>query len=238
MKQKIIVPAVSVGLFVTARQAIANVIDFGVVAESLSLSATFTGNTVQNTIGGYTFGGLTFVGSHLNDVINGNTVTNLLTQLLGPEQGLTLTFNFPEAGGASGNFTINGVNLLAANNSITVSENPMTGTLTSCAPFASSPLRGCLPAVQDQFNPFDPAGFLESLEAADVLSLAGPSFGDGSLVEVDKTNTITLGSFNGTSYIGEEIVTTDSISAAATPEPAAWSLSAIGAALLAWWRRR
>ena len=236
MKQKkIIVPAVSVGLFVSGRQAIASVIDFGVVAESLSLSATFAGNTVGNTVGGYTFGGLTFVG---NGVINGNTVNNLLTQLLGPETGLTLAFSFP--GAQSGNFSISGAGLTLNGNTVTVDENTVTADLTSCTYSIPGTLLGCVQGTQVQIDPFDPAGLLQTLESAHVVSVSAPPLHDGPLVVVDKTNTITLAMdpASGNTYIGEEIVTTDSISAAAIPEPSGWSLAALGSALLAWWRRR
>lgn len=235
MKQKIMVPAISVGLLVTGREAAANVIDFGLVAESLSVGATFS--AALNTIGGYTLGGLTFVGSHLGDVIGGNTVGNILATILG-DQGLTLTFGFSGNGGASGAFTMTGA-LGLVNNSVTLTENTIGGLLTVCTPDnPGQVLPGCVPGNQVQLTPYDPAGLLESLQAAGVVSLPSTAFSNGTLGQVNQTLTITLGSFDGTTYQGEEIVTTDSIAAATVPEPGGWSLAALGSAFLAWWRRR
>jgi hypothetical protein len=236
MKQKIMVPAVSVGLLVTGREAAANVIDFGLVAESLTVGATFT--AALNTIGGYTLGGLTFVGSHLSDVIGGNTVGNILNTILG-NQGLTLTFGFSGNGGASGNFTILPPAALAlVNNSVTLTENTIGGMLTACTPNVPGTVTGCAPGNQAQLTPYDPTGLLKSLEAVGIVTVSSPPFSNGLLGEIDKTLTITLGTFDGTTYQGEEIVTTDSISATSAPEPAGWSLAALGSAMLAWWRRR
>jgi hypothetical protein len=71
-----------------------------------------------------------------------------------------------------------------------------------------------------------------------IVTVSSPPFSNGLLGEIDKTLTITLGTFDGTTYQGEEILTTDSISATSAPEPAGWSLAALGSAMLAWWRRR
>jgi MYXO-CTERM domain-containing protein len=233
MNQKIVVPAVSVGLLVTAREAAAGIIDFGLIAESLQVSATITGNPAQNTIGGFTFSGLTFVGSHLNDVIGGNTVTNLLTQILGPEHGLTLTFGFSGNGGATGNFTILGAGLALKNNTVTVTENPLLGTITTCTPAIPGTVSGCAPGTQALLNPYDPLAIVQSLESANIITLT-PPVGAGPLFERDNTVTVNLGTFDGNTYFAEEAVADVS----AVPEPDSWSLAGLGAALLAWWRRR
>jgi hypothetical protein len=238
MNQKIMLPAVSVGLLVSGREAVAGVVDFGVVAESLIIGATFAGNTVGNTIGGYTLNGLTFVGSHLNDVINGNTVTNILSNLLG-QQGVTLAFNLLDNTGAAGNFTLSGAGLALNNNTVSLAQNTIGATLTSCTSLIPGTLSsGCTPGTQVQTNPYDPTGFLATIEAAKILTISGVTFTNGPLTGVDQLNTIILGSVGNTIYQGEEILTTDSISAAAVPEPAGWSLAALGSALVAWWRRR
>ena len=243
MKRKIMVPAVSVGLLVTGREAAAGVVDFGIVAESLSINVTFSGITAGNTVGGYTLGGLTFVGSHLSDVITTNTVTNtvsnILTQLLGP-QGLTLTFGFPGNGGASGGFTVYGPGGLGlVNNTVTLTENTIGGIMTTCT--SSNPVAGtgCAAGTPVQLTPFDPAELLQNLNLAGVVSLSSSPWSNGAPVEFDTTATITLGSdANGNTVIGEELITTDSIAATAVPEPAGWPLTALGSAFLAWWRRR
>ena len=233
-KSRILVPAISVGLFVNAREAIGGTIDFGVVAESLGIAGTLDGQVGAATIGNYTLGVLTFVGSHLGDVINGATVTALLSQLLGAE-GATLAFDFSGNGGASGNFTFTGSGLTLNNNSLTLNTNPMTGTLADC----TGTLPKCTPGTEAQLDPYDPAGLLQDLEAANILTVtASPSLSDGALAETDAIETIALGSFNGNTYQGEEILTTDSVSAAPSPEPASWSLAALGSALFAWRRRR
>jgi hypothetical protein len=131
--QKIILPTISVGLLITAREVTAGVIDFGLVAESLTVAGTMFGTTIGgNTIGGYTLSGLQFVGSHLNDVINGQTVTAILTADLGPQNAGTVDFNFLGDQGASGSFIFNGT-YPVVNGGVTLSPLPVTATLRAAA---------------------------------------------------------------------------------------------------------
>jgi hypothetical protein len=236
--QKIILPTISVGLLITAREVTASVIDFGLVAESLTVAGTILGNTIGgNTIGGYTVGGLTFVGSHLNDVINGLTVTQILTAELGPQNAGTVTFNVMGDPGAAGRFIFNG-GYTVTNGGVTLTDLPVGATLTSCTPLGPVALPGCLTngGTHVPINPYDPAGFMANLETAQILALP-PGLSNGGTVTTSLTATIPLGSVNGVDFQGEEILT-EVHTSTATPEPASWSFAALGGAVLGWWRGR
>jgi hypothetical protein len=239
--QKIILPTISVGLLITAREVTASVVDLGLVAESLTVAGTLLGATLSGgtlggvTLGGYTLGGLTFVGSHLNDLINGQTVSAILADILGPQNAGTVTFNVPGDTGASGNFLFNG-GYTVTNGGVTLSPLPVNATLTSCTPSGPAALPGCQPGTQVPINPYDPAGFIANLENEQILRL-GSGLTDGVTLTTSLTATIPLGSLNGVVIQGEEIATqVDAV--AATPEPASWSLAALGAAMVGWWHRR
>jgi MYXO-CTERM domain-containing protein len=238
--QKILLPTISVGLLITAREVTASVMDFGLIAESLTVAGTLFGNTITgNTIGGYTLGGLTFVGSHLNDLINGQTVSAILADILGPQNNGTATFNVLGDRGASGRFVFNG-GYTVTNGGVTLSPLPVNATLTSCTPATpAGGLPGCLTigGAQVPLNPYDPAGLIVNLERAQILALP---FGlsNGATVTSSFTATIPLGSLNGVDFQGEEILTEVHTNVAGTPEPASWSLAAVGVAVLGWWRRR
>ena len=239
-KRKLLLPAISIGLLTAVRPARADTIDLGVVAESIAVAGTLSGLTLAgNTIGGFTLGALTFVGSHLSDVINGNTVTSILETLIGAENAGTLDFNFPALGGASGTLAFNG-NLTISNGQVTLSGGTLEGTLAGCEPSvpgaASQP--GCHVGGTIDFNPYDFAGMIAAMENAQIITLPGGVTNGGTL---DSTSTITipLGSdAAGNTYQAEEIETSTSVSAAVqVPEPASSSLAAMGMAALAWWRR-
>jgi hypothetical protein len=242
--QRILLPTISVGLLITAREVTASVIDFGLVAESLTVAATIVGPTIAGntigglTLGGYTLGGLTFVGSHLNDLINGQTVSAILADILGPQNNGTATFNVLGDHGASGRFVFNG-GYTVTNGGVTLSPLPVNATLTSCTPATpAGGLPGCLTigGAPVPLNPYDPAGLITNLESAQILGLP---FGlsNGATVTSSITATIPLGSLNGVDFQGEEIVTqVDAFTA--TPEPASWSFAALGVAVMGWWRRR
>lgn len=242
--QKIILPTISVGLLITAREVTASVMDLGLVAESLAVAGSFLGGTlVGNTIGGltlggYSLGGLTFVGSHLNDLINGQTVSAILADILGPQNNGTATFNVLGDHGASGRFVFNG-GYTVTNGGVTLSPLPVNATLTSCTPATpAGGLPGCLTigGAPVPLNPYDPAGLITNLERAQILGLP---FGltNGATVTSSLTATIPLGSVNGVDFQGEEILT-EVHTVAGTPEPASWSLAAVGVAVLGWWRQR
>jgi hypothetical protein len=240
-RQKIILPTISVGLLITAREVTASVMDFGLVAESLTVAGTLLGTTLSGgtlggiTLGGYTLGGLTLVGSHLNDVINGVTVSSILTAHLGPQNAGTVTFNVLGDTGASGTLTFDGT-YTVTNGGVTLSPLPVSGTLTSCTPATAPGLPGCQPGTHVPINPYDPAGFIANLESAEILALRS-GLTDGVTLTSSFTATIPLGSLNGVDYQGEEIVT--QVEAfTATPEPASWPLAALGATMMAWWHRR
>lgn len=232
-KRKLIFPAISVGLLTTTRPASADPIDLGVVAESLSLDSAIT---YGNTVGGFTINGLTFVGSHLNDVINGFTVTSILDNLLGPENPGSGSFNLPAVQhGAEGSFTFDG-NLTITHGQVAFTGSPYL-TITSCSPEGSAPaLPGCMAANTFTANPYDPAGMISSMEAAQILELPA-GITNGLTITRSSTITIDFGTLGNNSYQGEEIESVTKIAAAAVPEPASWSLLALGAAMLAWCRR-
>lgn len=237
-KRKLLLPAISIGLLTAVRPALADVIDFGVVAEAITVGATITGLTLAgNTIGGFTIGALTFVGSHLNDVINGNTVTSILEQALGPENAGTIAFNLPGSEGASGSFAFNG-NLTVTNGQATLSGGTVTATLTGCTPSVpgTPALPGCHAGATVDINPYDAAGMIDSMEQAQIIALG--SFKNGATLTSPNTITIPLGfDAAGNQYQGEEIESFTSLSAAQVPEPASSSLAALGMAAFAWWRR-
>src|ERR1017187_774338 len=231
---KIILPAISVGLLITAREVTAGVIDFGLIGESLVVAGTVNSPTGAGTIGGYTLSALQFVGSHLNDIINGQTVSAILTADLGPQNAGTVAFNFLGNQGASGSFILNGTYAVVSGG-VTINSPPVTGTLTSCTPGTPPPLPGCLPGTQVPINPYDPAGFITNLEAAQILALPPGLRNEGTMASTG-TVTIDLGSVNGTDFQGEEINTVVNV-VAGTPEPSSWSFGALGVAGLGWWRR-
>jgi hypothetical protein len=234
---KIVLPAISVGLLITARQTPASVIDFGVVAESLTVGATLY-NTIGgatlagNTIGGYTLSGLTFVGSHLNDVINGFTVSQLLTQELGAENAGTIDFNFPGSLGAFGNLTLAGGYTLS-NGNVSLTPVPVTATLTACTGGAVPPPPGCHDGNTVSVNPYDPAGVVTNLKATEIIGVLVGFGADSGNTVTSQTFTVNLGTMGNDTYQAEEIKTSVT-ELAGTPEPASWSLDALGVALLGW----
>jgi MYXO-CTERM domain-containing protein len=233
--QKIILPTISVGLLMTAREVTANTVDFGVVAESLVAGGTIIAPGA-NTIGGVTLGGLTFVGTHLNDVINGQTVSTFLTSLLGPQNSGTASFNILGSQGAAGGFLFNG-NYTLVNGGVTLSPVPVTGSLTACTPNTVPGLPGCRSGNTFNVNPYDLAGLITNMEMAQVLALP---FGlsNGFTATVNRSITIDFGTDpNGNDFVGHEVMTSFS-AVAATPEPTSWSFAALGVAVLGWWRRR
>ena len=232
-KRKLIFPAISVGLLTTTRPASADVIDFGVVAGSLTMDSAITYGA---TVGGFTINGLTFVGSHLNDVINGFTVTSILDNMLGPENPGSGSFDLPAAQhGAQGGFEFNG-NLTLTHGQVEFTGNPYF-TITSCTPDGSAaPLPGCMAANTFTANPYDPAGMISSMETAQILALP-TGITNGFTVTRNSTVTIDFGSFGGNTYQGEEIESATTVSATAVPEPGSWSLLALATAMLAWCRR-
>lgn len=234
-KRKLIFPAISIGLLIATRPASADVVDFGVVAESLSVNSALT---YGSTIGGFTFTGLTFVGSNLNDVINGLTVSSILEQVLGPENPGSGSFNLPAVqGGAQGAFAFNG-NLTISNGQNTFTGLPYASTLTSCSPEGSAaPLPGCTAGNTFTANPYDPAGIISSMEAAQIVDLPSGITNGGTLTS-SLTITIPLGISGNTSYQGEEIESVTGVPASTVPEPPSWSLFAMGTAVLTWCRRR
>ena len=238
-KRKLLLPAISIGLLTAVRPAVADVIDLGVVAESVAVGATISGLTLAgNTIGGFTTGALTFVGSHLNDVINGNTVTSILEALLGPQNEGTIAFNLPSPEGASGAFAFNG-NVTVTNGQATLSGLPVMATLTDCIPSVpgTPALPGCHVGGTLEVNPFDIAGMVAAMENAQIVSLPG-SIKNGGTVTNNFTVTLPLGfDAAGNQYQAEEIESFTKAPAAAVPEPASSSLAALGMAALAWWRR-
>lgn len=234
--RKILLPAISVGLIVTARPATASVIDLGVVGDALNLTGTLPTGATINT---YTLTGLQYVGAHLNDVINGNTVTQILGQLIGPENSGTLTFNFGGPDGASGGATLSGSYPVVGGN-VQLSPFTVTMGLTSCTPGSSAAnLPGCNVGggAQLQADPSDPAGLAAALKAAQVVGFPG-SFADNGLTITTGTLALDLGTSGNNVYHAEELVTTESVDAAIAPEPASWSMAALGAAVLGWLRRR
>lgn len=237
-KRKLLLPAISIGLLTAARPAVTDTIDLGVVAEALYVNSTISGLTLGgNTIGGFTLGALTLVGSHLNDVINGNTVTSILETLLGP-QGGSGSFDLPGTEGASGGYTFSG-NVTVSNGQVTISGNTVTATLTGCTPsLPGTPAQpGCHVGGTLEFNPYDIAGVISSFENAQIVSFGG-GIKNGSTITHTGTIDIPLGfDAAGNQYQAEEIQSFTEAPAAAVPEPASSSLAAMGMAALAWWRR-
>jgi hypothetical protein len=240
-KKKIILPTISVGLLITAREATADVIDFGVVAESLAVNGTIFGPTntfaPPNTLGSYTVSALQFVGSHLDDVINGNTLSGILAADLGPQNSGTLSFHFPGNQGASGTIGFDG-NYTLTTGGVTLTTNPLSGTLTSCTPSSLPALPGCLPSggTQLPIDPYDAAGLITSLERAQILALP-PGLSNSLTVTANQTITIDLGSAGGHNYLAEEVQTVVNTAAVQTPEPNSLPLTALGVAVLGWCRR-
>lgn len=235
-KQKVILTTISVGLLITTREANASVIDLGVVAESLAVNGTIFGPT--NTFGSYTVTALQFVGPLLNDVINGNTLSGILAADLGPQNSGTLTFRFPENTGASGTLVFNGNYTITAGG-VTMSDLPVSGTLSSCTPSSLPALPGCLPSggTQVPIDPYDAAGLITNLERAQILALP-PGLSNGVTVTANRTITVDLGSAGGNDYQAEEVQTVVNTTAAAIPEPNSLPFTALGVAVLGWCRRR
>lgn len=232
MKGKVILPAISVGLLVTAREVPAGTIDLGVVAESLTINAGLTLNA--NTIGGFTVTALQFVGSHLQDVNkSGQTIDSLLMQMLGPENAGTMNFGVTGTEGASGMATFTGSYILTTSGEVTLSSVPVTATLNSCTPNLPAVQTGCASGVTFMANPFVPVGVIQSMETAQILSVP-PGVVDAGTLPTSLTITIPLGLDTSNNILqGEEVETF-----IGTPEPSSWSLAALGAALAGWWRRR
>jgi hypothetical protein len=223
MKKKAILPAISVGLLVTAREVPAGTIDLGVVAERLTIEAGLTLNA--NTIGGFTINALQFVA--------GNTIDSLLTQLLGPQNPGSMSFDVMGSEGASGMATFTG-SYIDVGGEVTLNPVPVSATITRCTSALPAVQTGCTVGNTFTANPYDAVGVIQSMEAAQILSVP-PGFGDGSgTLPHSLTITLPLGfDSNNNAIQGEEIET-----AIGTPEPASWSLAALGAALAGWWRRR
>ncbi len=238
-KRKVLLPAISIGLLTAARPAVADVIDLGVVAERIVIGSTISGLTLAgNTIGGFTVNGLAFVGSHLNDVINGNTVDSILEDLLGPQNEGTVTFDLPSLEGASGGLAFNG-NFTVTAGQVTISGLPVLATVTDCVPSVpgTPALPGCHAGFTVNINPFDVAGMIGSMENAQIISLPGTTKNGGSVTNNFTVN-IPLGfDAAGNQYQAEEIESFTSESAAQVPEPTSVSLAGLGMAALAWWRR-
>jgi hypothetical protein len=236
--RKIILPAISVGLIVTSRPATASTIDLGVVAQSLVIDGTIPG-AVGATPGSYTLGGLQYVGPDLSQVINGQTVSEILTTDIGAPNAGTLTFSFGGPQGASGNFTFTG-SYPAAGGTVALSPNTVTMGLTSCTPDSSTAaLPGCAAGggAQIQADPYAPAGLAAALRAGQIVGFQG-NFVDVGLTITTGTLALDLGSVGNTDYHAEVLETTVSAAAAPSPEPASWSMAAFGAAVLTWLRRR
>lgn len=236
---RIILPAISVGLMVTSRQASASVIDLGVVADSLAIAGTIVQPAI-GTLATYTLTGLQYVGSHLNDVINGATITSILMAEIGAPNTGTLDFNYPGAQGASGGFTITTGSYPSSHGTIELSPNLVPMSLTSCTPNSpAAALPGCAAGsgIQILADAYEPAQLTSALEAAQILSLPG-SVSDRTLTITTGTVVLDLGSAGGNRYQAEEIESAVVASASPTPEPASWSIAALGAAMLGWFRRR
>ncbi len=234
--RKIIFPAISVGLLTTTRHASADIVDFGPVAEALSVQSTI-GGIAGNTIGGFTINGLTFVGSHLSDLINGQTVNSILEADLGPQNPGSGSFSLSGPQGASGGFTFAG-NFTVTSGDVSLTGLPVMATLTSCTPNDPAASPGCSPTnnLTISINPYDPAGMISNMGAAQIFAVP-PNITNGATVTHSNTVTIDFGSFGGNTYQGEEIESFTNVSASQVPEPSSWSLAALAMAMLAWYRR-
>src|ERR1035438_6104196 len=93
----ILLPVLSIGLLVAAREAKAGIVDLGVISQSVQINGTITGLPGFG-FDTYTFDDLLFVGPYLNMLIGGQTVSTILSQDLGAQNIGTLGFNFPDLG--------------------------------------------------------------------------------------------------------------------------------------------
>src|ERR1035438_2560383 len=93
----ILLPVLSIGLMVTAREARAGIVDLGVVSGSIQVNGTITG-VPGGFVDTFSVDALVFGGPNLNLVINGQTVSEILSEDLGAQNNGTLGFNFPDLG--------------------------------------------------------------------------------------------------------------------------------------------
>lgn len=236
--RKLLLPAISVGMLVTPRPAMANPIDLGIVAEQLILTGTLR-SAPAVTLGTYTMHGQEFVGSDLNLTLNSQTVSDILAADIGAPNAGTMAFSFSGAQGASGNMTFSGSYGVVGGN-VELAQNTFTMGLTSCTPNEpASALPGCAApnGVQGMFDPYSPSGVGTELTDLQVLSYPG-SFYDTGLQNQTVTLTLDLGSVGINEYQAEVLQTTTSVTADAVPEPPTWSLAALGLVILGWLRRR
>jgi hypothetical protein len=238
----ILLPVLSIGLMVSAREAKAGIVDLGVVSGSIQVNGTITG-VPSGFVETFSVYALVFGGPNLNLVINGQTVSEILSEDLGAQDNGTLGFNFPDLG-LAGTSVANG-NLLDPNNLSLVPLVPvqLKWTLTSFAGTPGFCPPNCVGTQTSNLSVLDPAGLVTAMSNAGILLPPPPgAFTDIAPLSESLTTTLNLGTMAGTTYYAEAANTNWQASAnfipASVPEPASWSLIALGAAAMARLRRR